>query len=233
MNFATKDNKILATLITLVVFGVVANQFIAIGILNATFGVPEAQAIHLTGDVMADAQMLMFPKGQPPIYGHEMGMKMYPDPRDIPQVEAAIDKMRAFEAMELTGAPFERYKKLGYIPTIACEFCCSVKTLIFSDGRRSCGCAHSYAMRGLLKYMIAYHGNDMSDDEMLQEIIKWKAIYFPKQMMKKYIEQSQTGKFTPDIAALLHGIEVKKGAKVKQASVEEAIKNLPDMAGGC
>lgn len=233
MNILTKDNKILMALVILVVFGVMANQFIAVSILNATFGVEEAQAIHLTGDMMADAQMLMFPKGQPPVYGKEMGMKMYPDPRDIPAVETAIKTMRSFEAMELTGANFERYKKLGYIPTIACEFCCSVKTLIFQDGKRSCGCAHSYAMRGLLKYMIAYHGNDMSDDEMLQEIIKWKAIYFPKQMMKKYIEQAQTGQFTPDMAALLHGIEMKKGAKVKKTSVEEAIKNLPDMAGGC
>jgi len=52
-------------------------------------------------------------------------------------------------------------------------------------GAAACGCAHSYAMRGVAKYLISEHGSEFSDDEILTELAKWKVLYFPGQMVAK------------------------------------------------
>jgi len=48
-----------------------------------------------------------------------------------------------------------------------------------SAGAPACGCAHSYAMRGLAKYLIKNHPKEFSDDEILGELGKWKVLFFP------------------------------------------------------
>ncbi|RMD67974.1 hypothetical protein D6817_00080, partial [Candidatus Pacearchaeota archaeon] len=52
-------------------------------------------------------------------------------------------------------------------------------------GDRACGCAHSYAMRGLAKYLLANHGEEMSDEQILEELGKWKVLFFPGILKKK------------------------------------------------
>ncbi len=52
-------------------------------------------------------------------------------------------------------------------------------------GEPACGCAHSFAMRGLAKYLITEHGNEFTDDEILEELGKWKTLFFPGQMQQK------------------------------------------------
>ncbi len=212
----------------------ILNQQLAIRMMKMMV-MPSAYALELTGDPTIDAQLLMFPQGIPEIYGEELGIT-YPDPRDAKYMDKMLaileDYDRGKRKITLTGDNLQRYIKLGTIPTIACEFCCSVKTLIFKDGRPACGCVHSAAMRGLMMYLILNHGNEYTDEEVLNEVIKWKALTFPKQMMKRYIEQSATGEFTPDMAALLVGTKVTRGAK-KNAPSPLDTSNLPSMAGGC
>lgn len=229
--------KSIKTILTVIVVLAIANQFLMTGMLWKMFYVPLAQAVELTGNPEVDAQILVFSKGMPHMYGKELGINAYPDPRDTAGIEAAIKIMRRFDhekvGINLTGEKLERYKKLGTIPTIACEFCCPVKTLIQKNGNRACGCAHSYAMRGLMKYLIEYHNDDFTDDEILQETMRWKAIYFPKQMMKRYMTQAVKGDFTPDMAALMLNAKIDENADIKTVDVSASIENLPDMAGGC
>lgn len=52
-------------------------------------------------------------------------------------------------------------------------------------GEAACGCAHSYAMRGLAKYLMKNHGTEFTDDEILEELGKWKTLFFPTQMEEK------------------------------------------------
>lgn len=52
-------------------------------------------------------------------------------------------------------------------------------------GGAACGCAHSFAMRGLAKYIILNHGDEFSDEEILGEMAKWKTLFFPTQMTAK------------------------------------------------
>ncbi|PIZ81916.1 hypothetical protein COX98_01850, partial [Candidatus Pacearchaeota archaeon CG_4_10_14_0_2_um_filter_30_11] len=51
-------------------------------------------------------------------------------------------------------------------------------SIIFNNGERACGCAHSFAMRGLAKYLLRNHP-DMTNDAILSELGKWKVLFFP------------------------------------------------------
>jgi hypothetical protein len=48
-------------------------------------------------------------------------------------------------------------------------------------------------MRGLSKYLITKHGSEFSDDEILSELAKWKALYFPGQTQAKAAALSAKG----------------------------------------
>ena len=117
------------------------------------------------------------PKGAPVIYGGELGVSYNDVSASNPQLaDATMAKLAKYEDMQLDSAQMERYVKIG--SSIACEYCCGAKTLVFSNGERACGCAHSYAMRGLAKYLLTEHP-EMTDLEILEELGKWKVLFFP------------------------------------------------------
>ena len=60
-------------------------------------------------------------------------------------------------------------------------------------GEAACGCAHSFAMRGLAKYLIKNHKDEFMDDEILEELAKWKTLFFPSQMSAKAQVLKQNG----------------------------------------
>ena len=86
-------------------------------------------------------------------------------------------------------------------------------------------------MRGLAAYLLQNHSDEFTNDEILQELARWKGLYFPKQMMQKYISQVSTGEYTPDMAALIMGLDVKSSSG-KNTPLPTDL-SLPDMAGGC
>ena len=118
------------------------------------------------------------PTGVPAIYGNELGIKYNDVSAETPQkADATIGVMKNLDkSMTLEGADLERYIRIG--SQISCEYCCGAASIIFDDGQAACGCAHSYAMRGLAKYLLTEHSN-MSDDEILTEMAKWKVLFFP------------------------------------------------------
>lgn len=188
--------------------------------------------IELIGDIGEDAIKLVISSGVPEIYGEELGVS-------FDSVQQSINIMRQYDPtygrqkkITLVGNDMERYINIGQ--KIACEFCCSVKTLVFKDGRAACACAHSIAMRGLLAYLIQNHDTEYTDDELLRELAKWKGMYFPKQMIKRMAEQLQDGTYTPDTASLLLGLKLPDyGTGAKGAPLPSEIENLPSMVGGC
>ena len=125
----------------------------------------------------------VLPKGVPNVYGSELGVSYNDVSASNPSLaDATMAKLSAFEDMQLDSTQMERYIKIG--SSIACEYCCGAKTLVFSNGERACGCAHSYAMRGLAKYLLTKH-SDMTDLEILNELGKWKVLFFPGVHEKK------------------------------------------------
>jgi len=119
----------------------------------------------------------VLPKGTPDIYGSELGVSYNDVSASNPSLaDATMKKLAKYEDMQLNKEQMERYIKIG--SSIACEYCCGAKTLIFSNGERACGCAHSYAMRGLAKYLLTKHP-EMTDLDILNELGKWKVLFFP------------------------------------------------------
>jgi len=136
------------------------------------------------------------PTGVPAIYGEELGIT-YDDvsPNNPGKTEETINLLGNIDRVEtLEGAELDRYIDILYnqYNGIACEYCCGARSVIFSNGQAACGCAHSYAMRGLAKYLIKYHGAELSDEQILTEVGKWKTLFFPgilegkAQAMKSY-----------------------------------------------
>ena len=62
-----------------------------------------------------------------------------------------------------------------------------------TPGVPACGCAHSYAMRGLAKYLIQKHGSEYTDEQILDELAKWKTLFFPGAMAAKAEVMKQKG----------------------------------------
>jgi len=121
----------------------------------------------------------IIPTGTPKIYGKELGVS-YDDisPNDPRKADATIDVLGNLDtSINLEGADLQRY--INIASQISCEYCCGAESVIFSNGQPACGCAHSYAMRGLAKYLITKHSSEYSDDEILSEMGKWKVLFFP------------------------------------------------------
>lgn len=119
----------------------------------------------------------IIPRGVPDIYGKELGVSFDDvSPNNPALADATIKKLTAYEDMQLSSALMQRYVRIG--SSIACEYCCGAQSLVFNNGERACGCAHSYAMRGLAKYLLT-NNPDMSDEQILSELGKWKVLFFP------------------------------------------------------
>jgi len=143
--------------------------------LGKSYGGPTGNAIG-TGVATVSASNII-PTGIPKIYGKEMGVS-YDDinPNNPKLADSTIQKLSAYEDSTLTDLEMGRY--ISIAGSISCEYCCGADSIIFKNGQRACGCAHSYAMRGLAKYLIK-NNPEMSDEEILSELGKWKVLFFP------------------------------------------------------
>jgi len=172
--------------------------------------IPDVEAYLKFKQIKASA----LPSGIPDIYGKELNIS-------FEEAQKAIDTVSPFDPtygtqdkkIVLSGGDFERYKKIG--SQVACEYCCGVETLVFENGEAACGCAHSQMMRGLAAYLIENHP-ELTDEQILVELKKWKAVFFPKETL------------TAKIAAM---------EKAGEPGIKELLQEFPDflpqMVGGC
>ena len=89
---------------------------------------------------------------------------------------------------------------------ISCEFCCGVGAVgINKHGDSACGCQHNPALLSVALYLTTY--TDYTDGEILREVMKWKTLFFPKDMINI-------------------GMSIAGGDS-------SALTELPGMVGGC
>ncbi len=102
---------------------------------------------------------------------------------------------------------FQRFLNLASKPKgVSCEFCCGVGPVgVDSKGNSRCGCQHNPAVLSVALYLSAY--SDYSDAEILREVMKWKTLFFPKNMIEI-------------------GTKISGGDK-------SVTQELPGMVGGC
>ncbi len=166
---------------------------------NAFKSLSAGQAASLpTGSLITNNQnnkdvIDVIPKGIPAVYGKELGIS-YDDVNAINpgKADAAIRKLGLLDVnINLDGKNLERY--INIASSISCEYCCGAESIIFSNGQPACGCAHSYAMRGLAKYLLEKHEKEYSDEQILEEMGKWKTLFFPGQISAKAKVLKQKG----------------------------------------
>lgn len=178
--------------ITLGVFGVVALFVVgmnALSIAALTNTVQEGNTISTQSRETPVLQEGIIPAGVPETYGPELGISYEDVSASNPGLaDATISKMAQIDrSISLEGEQLQRYTNILYHlhNGISCEYCCGARSIIFENGQPACGCAHSYAMRGITKYLITQHGDEYTDEEIFAEVAKWKARYFPTQMQQK------------------------------------------------
>jgi len=155
-----------------------------------------------TGDVAQDTLNMLVPTGQPE-YGAEAQVS-FDDPilsqKNWGSYEGSIT---------LTGDQQTRYDKI--VGSFTCDYCCgsAQRPTIITH----CGCAHARAWRGMAKWFISKYGDKYSDEQIMGELSKWKALWYPGPTVKRVIEeQSLSG-----------------GANSAPVKLDE----LPQMVGGC
>lgn len=190
MKFTKIENLTIGVaLITLVIIGY--NAFQMSGLKLGKEQVTGNAVIENTPKQNFDTEIL--PKGIPAIYGNELGVS-YDDISSSNQQRAdtTIKKLGALDQqITLSGRDLERY--ISVAGQISCEYCCGVESIIFSNGKAACSCQHSFAMRGLAKYLIKNHGDEFTNDAILEELGKWKTLFFPAPMAKKAIVLREKG----------------------------------------
>lgn len=211
------------------------------GLAGLTFKSSSSKtSVKLTGDPTQDAMAIVIPRGTP-FYGQSLGVS-FDDPIRSLEIIAQLDPSYGRNKIQLAAEEKQRYISILTTPSMGCQYCCGADTAVTKDGRPTCGCKHSWAMRGLTAYLIKSYP-DLSDDEIKREVARWKGLFFPKQMIQKYIQEAQTGQFTADIAALLLDVDEEKLKEMKAAVASgnaqdpsqpaADVNNLPNMVGGC
>ncbi len=180
-------------------------QKLLLGILLATLFIIAFNSVRLSGlnsvvfpstisgggqpSTLAGSAADFMPTGVPAVYGKELSVRYDDVSASDPQKADATIKILGDidQQVTLSGKDKERYINILYTMNkgISCEYCCGARAIIFSDGQPACGCAHSYAMRGLTKHLIKNHGKEYTDDQIQEEVGKWKALFFPGQMNTK------------------------------------------------
>ncbi len=168
------------------------------------------------------------PKGVPRVYGAELGVSFDDvspnDPRKADETIAmlsAFDQEKSGKFIDLQGEKLQRYIKIA--SQISCEYCCGAQSIIFPNGQAACSCAHSYSMRGLAKYLLEKHPSEFTDDQILEELGKWKTLYFPGAL-------SQKAQVLKDKGIELNYINL---ASNKYRGIEKGAEGGGPMVGGC
>ncbi len=152
-------------------------------VAGASTSVQQAQVIQSVS--FAD----IAPKGVPAVYGTELVVSYDDISASNPtKADDTIKKLGALdEQITLNATQKQRYVNILYNMSygMSCEYCCGARSIIFENGEPACGCAHSYAMRGVTKYLLTKHASEFTDEQIQEEIGKWKTLFFPGPIANK------------------------------------------------
>jgi hypothetical protein len=207
-------------------------QLAIIGVLVLVIGFSAGKIYSSpTGNIIStgigSVSASVIPEGVPAIYGEELGITYNDISPNNPQLaDQTIRLLGNIDRTEtLVGADLDKYIDILYNLEngISCEYCCGARSIIFENGQPACGCAHSYAMRGLAKYLVVNHP-DMSNEEILEELGKWKVLFFPGIHEQKAKVLESQGIDSTDYINL---------ASNKYRGIEEGQSSGGGMVGGC
>src|SRR3989338_10489606 len=163
---------------------------------------PELSSIQSEDDAIA----IMIPTGTPQ-YSAQLGGITFDDPVTSMEYLAKWYPSLKTQVQQQNPEVWKRYLNLAARPTgISCEYCCGIGAQgISANGELRCGCAHNPAVQSIAMGLML--NTDYTDAEVLREVMKWKTMFFPKNMVSLAL----------DVAG-------------KDAS---QLESLPGMVGGC
>ena len=195
-----------------------------IGSIGGSSGKSTAFKVKSGGDVVQNVIDAVIPKGTPP-YGEALGVS-FDEPVTSLNTLAGLDSK--IPTSQLTAEEKARFVNVG--TKISCEFCCGAPSVIDSNGRSLCGCSHAASFKGLSKYLIKNEPDKWTDEQILAELTRWKALYYPKNMVEKGVAAVENGlELTP---AVLNDRDLLKKLKTGDTS-KIGTADLPSMVGGC
>ncbi|PJE81908.1 hypothetical protein COU58_00270 [Candidatus Pacearchaeota archaeon CG10_big_fil_rev_8_21_14_0_10_32_42] len=195
---------------------------IAILLFVIAFNIGKVSSGQSVGGIGTVSASEIIPKGVPAVYGTALGVSYDDVTASNPQLaDQTIRKLAQYEDMDLNSEEMGRYIKIA--GSISCEYCCGANSIIFANGERACGCAHSYAMRGLAKYLLT-NNPEMSDAEILSELGKWKVLFFPDIHESKAIALEENGIDSKDYVTLASNL---------YRGIEQGKTSGGSMVGGC
>jgi hypothetical protein len=224
---ASSLKPFLTLMVVILVAFVAVNQYL-IGTMTSVSAIAAgsqgAPAAGAASDLAAiEAQIL--PRGVPAVYGAELGISYDDvDINNAQKANALIAKLVALDdpnpKSSLTADQLKRFLDIGN--QIGCEYCCSLGVMVTADGGRPCGCQHSWAMRGIAQYLIKKHP-EMTNAQILEEIGKWKTLFFPDNIGQKALMLKQ------------QGIELSYTnlASIKYKDIEKGTASGARQVGGC
>ncbi len=139
---------------------------------------PELKNAKTEQDVIG----ILYPRGAP-TYSQVLGGINYDDPVNSMEYLSRYYFAVREDIRKNKPEVWNRYINLAAAPRgISCEFCCGVGPQgIDSQGNLRCGCKHNVALQGLVLGLMS--NTDLSDAEILREVMKWKTLFFPRNMV--------------------------------------------------
>ena len=219
-----KESSFQIALIVLMALTLASASYNSLALSKLKVTVPGSEPIGNSGAATGGVTSLsvdVIPKGVPKVYGEELGVSYDGvTPNDAQLTEQTISKLAVLDQqIELSGDLLQRYITIA--SQISCEYCCGAPAIINTKGDAACGCAHSYAMRGLAKYLLTKHASEFTNNQILEEMGKWKTLFFPTQL-------SQKAQVLIDKGIELNYINL---ASNKYRGVEQGVSG--GMVGGC
>lgn len=129
-----------------------------------------------------DVMGIMFPTGTPE-YGAEMGVSFDDPVNSLGLMANAYPALK--EQAKKNPEVWKRYLALAAAPRgISCEYCCGVGPQGITDaGEITCGCQHAPALQTITLWLMM-NKPEYSDAEVLREAMRWKTLFFPKDMIE-------------------------------------------------
>jgi hypothetical protein len=155
-----------------------------------------------TGDAAQDALNFLVPTGTPN-YGQQAGVT-FDDPISAQHTWGAYE-----QSIQLTPDQQKRWERI--VGSFTCDYCCG------SPQRptriNQCGCAHAHAWRGMAKWFIQNYGDKVTDEQIMGELSRWKALWYPGPTVKRVVQEQSLS--SGDTSAPVN------------------LNELPQMVGGC
>ncbi|MFA6048990.1 MAG: hypothetical protein WC792_03535 [Candidatus Micrarchaeia archaeon] len=137
-----------------------------------------------------DAIDVMIPTGTPG-YGEAMGVSFDDPVNSLNLLARSYDALKEQVKAEHPET-WNRFMALASRPVgISCEYCCGIGPIgIDANGNSACGCQHNPAVLTVTLWLM--DNTQYSDAEVLREALKWKTIFFPKNMVELAMKASGT-----------------------------------------